>query len=88
MELIIMNSTSVSIPLDDEASQIYTSVSIEQQQKLQRFVNLLVREIESKPDALLALMDDISTKAEAQGLTPEILEDLLDEESPTYSPRY
>lgn len=28
---------------------------------------------------LLALMDDISTKAEAQGLTPEILEDFLNE---------
>lgn len=74
-----MNNTTVSIPLDDEASQIYTSVSFEQQQKLQKFVNLLVREIDSKSDTLLALMDDISTKAEAQGLTPEILEDFLNE---------
>jgi hypothetical protein len=74
-----MNHTTVSIPLDVEASQIYTSVSVEQQEKLQRFVNLLVREIESKPATLLALMDDISTKAEAQGLTPEILVELLDE---------
>lgn len=75
----MMNNTYVSIPLDDEASQIYISVSVEQQQKLQRFVNLLVREIESKPDALLTLMDEVSTKAEAQGLTPEILEDFLNE---------
>lgn len=74
-----MNSTTISIPLDDEASQIYTSVSLEQQQKLQRLVNLLVREIESQPDTLLALMDDISIKAEAQGLTPEILANLLNE---------
>jgi hypothetical protein len=77
--VMIMNDIAVSIPLDDEASQIYTSASLEQQRKLQKLVNLLVREIESKPDALLALMDEIGAKAEERGLTPEILETLLNE---------
>lgn len=65
-----MNHTTVSIPLDVEASQIYTSVSVEQQEKLQRLTNWIVRESKNKPDPLPALMDDISTKAEAQGLPP------------------
>lgn len=75
-----MNVATVSIQVDNEAAKIYTSASVEQQQKLQMLFSTLLHEFNNSPRALLALMDEISNKAKAKGLTPDILDALLDEE--------
>jgi hypothetical protein len=74
-----MNVMTVNIPLDEEAAQIYTRASIEQQRKLQMLLGLWLREFDDSSLSLPELMDQISDRAEERGLTPEILESLLND---------
>jgi hypothetical protein len=56
----------------------YSQASVEQQQKIQLLLRLRVRDLCSPSDvSLKQIMDDIGAKAEARGLTPQILETLL-----------
>ena len=73
--------TTIQIPLDPELAQVYNRASSEDQHKLQTLVSLWLRKIDSStPDSLSRLMDEISDEAAARGLTPEILESLLNDE--------
>ena len=73
--------TSIEIPLDPELAQVYDRASSEDQQKLQILVSIWLREIGSSHGASLShLMDEMSHEAAARGLTPEILESLLNDE--------
>jgi len=72
-----MTTATITIQLDPEAAQIYSGASSEDKKKLRLLLGLWLREfgIPSKP--LKELMDDISARAQARGLTPEILESML-----------
>ena len=73
--------TSIQIPLDPELVQVYDSASNENQRKLQALISLWLRDMgSSNPTSLSNLMDEISDKAVQRGLTPEILESLLNDE--------
>ena len=72
-----MTTATVSLPLDPEAARIYSSASLEDQRKLRLLFSLWLREYDDSPTSLRRLMDEISDKAEARGLTPEILESIL-----------
>jgi hypothetical protein len=75
-----MTNTTISIPVDDSTALAYSQASLEQQ-KIQLLLSLRVRELLSPSDVSLAqIMDDIGAKAEARGLTPQILETLLSDE--------
>jgi hypothetical protein len=75
-----MTNTTISIPVDDSTALAYSQASLEQQ-KIQLLLSLRVRELFSPSDVSLAqIMDDIGAKAEARGLTPQILETLLSDE--------
>jgi hypothetical protein len=77
----VMTNTTISIPVDDSTALAYSQALVEQQQKIQLLLSLRVRELLSPSDVSLAqIMDDIGAKAEARGLTPEILETLLGNE--------
>ena len=77
-----MTNTTISIPVDDSTALAYSQASLEQQQKIQLLLSLRVRELFSPSDvSLQQIMDDIGAKAEARGLTPQILETLLSDES-------
>jgi hypothetical protein len=69
---------TVSIQLDDEAAQIYTTASAENRKKLQLLLSFWLREFDMPSISLTDLMDEISEKAQARGLTPKVLETLLD----------
>jgi hypothetical protein len=74
-----MTNTTISIPVDVSTALAYRQASVEQQQKIQ--LRLRVRELFSSSDvSLQQIMDDIGAKAEARGLTPQILETLLGDE--------
>jgi hypothetical protein len=78
---LAMTNTTISIPVDDSTALAYSQASVEQQQKIQLLLRLRVRELFSPSDvSLQQIMDDIGTKAEARGLTPQILETLLGDE--------
>jgi hypothetical protein len=74
-------TTHIQIPLDPELAQVYDRASNENQRKLQALISLWLRDMDSSNAvSLSSLMDEISNKAAARGLTPEILESLLNDE--------
>ncbi len=67
----------ITIPLDNETAKIYENAPQTDKKKMQILMSLWLREFEKPSISLDGLMDDISRKAEARGLTPDILESIL-----------
>jgi hypothetical protein len=72
-----MTTATITIPLDADTARIYAEASAEDQRKLRLLLSLWLREFSVSPVPLKTLMDEISDKAKARGLTPDILEVLL-----------
>jgi hypothetical protein len=68
---------TVNISLDNETAKIYEKAPAADKKKMQLLLSLWLREFEKPSASLEKLMDDISRKAQERGLTPEILESLL-----------
>lgn len=76
-----MADTIISIPVDAATAQAYHEASIEHRKKIKLLLRLQIRELLNTSSASLQqLMDEIGAKAEARGMTSEILETLLDDE--------
>jgi hypothetical protein len=76
-----MDREAITIPMDAELAEVYKTASTEDQQKIQALVSIWLREIAtSDSHALSELMDTISDRAQARGLTPEILDELLEDD--------
>lgn len=68
----------INIPVDNETAKIYEKAPQADKKKMQILLSLWLREFEKPSVSLDELMNDISRKAQARGLTSEILEtDLL-----------
>lgn len=67
----------VNIPLDNETAKIYEKAAPTDKKKMQILLSLWLREFEKPSISLDELMDDVSRKAQERGLTPEILESIL-----------
>lgn len=67
----------VNIPLDNETAEIYEKAAQTDKRKMQILLSLWLREFEKPSISLDELMDDVSRKAQERGLTPEILESIL-----------
>ena len=73
-----METTPITIQVDSEAAQAYAAASPEMQWKIQILLSLHLRDLTLKPRrSLLETMDELSAEAQANGLTPEILESIL-----------
>ncbi|WP_461141322.1 hypothetical protein [Spirosoma pomorum] len=68
--------TTLQIPVPEATAQRFSALSPQQQTLLSQ----LVIDCLAEPTSLLSVMDYISFKAEKRGLTPDILQQLLDEE--------
>ncbi len=74
------NMSKISIEVSPETAAAYQSASSEEKERVRILIDLLMRRpSEDDSDFLGKLMDEISDRAEARGLTPEILESLLNE---------
>jgi hypothetical protein len=72
--------SKISIEVSPETAEAYQSASLEEKERVRILVDLLMKKpSEDDSDFLGKLMDEISDRAEARGLTPEILESLLNE---------
>ena len=64
-----------------EVAKAYAVVSPEEQHKIDLLLRLRLQDLTlSSQRSLKAVMDEIGQQAEARGLTPELLESLLDDE--------
>jgi hypothetical protein len=76
-----MADTTITVTLDEATAAVYNTASPEAQAKMQLFLRLLLREYATSTTMpLRQLMDAISEEAAQKGLTPEILEQLLDDD--------
>jgi hypothetical protein len=67
----------VNIPLDTETARIYEKAPRADKRKMQILLSLWLREFEKPSVSLDDLMDEVSRKAQQRGLTPDILESIL-----------
>jgi len=77
---MMLTTATVNIQLDIEAARIYQQASTADKQKMQVLLSLWLREFGKPTKSLRSLMNKISDKAQMRGLTPEILDTLLNDE--------
>jgi hypothetical protein len=77
-----MATANLTIQVSEEAARAFTQVSPEDQRKIQLLLDLRLRDLTISPlprKSLQAVMDEIGKNAAARGLTPDILESLLND---------
>lgn len=73
-----MLNTTITIPLDPQTAQAYSTVRDAEKRKIQALLSLWVRELAANElPSLQQVLDETGRKAQARGLTPEMLESLL-----------
>jgi hypothetical protein len=78
MLVTAMINPTITIPLDPQTAQAYNSAPAEERRKMQALLGLWLRELAgSEQRSLQQILDEAGSKAQAQGLTPEMLESLL-----------
>ncbi|MFM7189526.1 MAG: hypothetical protein ACKOX2_01735 [Microcystaceae cyanobacterium] len=72
--------TTITLEVKPEIAAAYQAVSSAEREQITKIVTLLLQNPQESDLAFLRrIMDDISDKAEANGLTPEILESILND---------
>lgn len=70
--------TTITIPVDQQVAQAWEAAGEQERQKAQVLVGLWLREVLSeKRRSLEEIMEEAGRKAEARGLTQEILDSIL-----------
>ena len=76
-----MATATISLEVDADTARAFSAASAEERRKLQLLLGLRLRELTSRPARpLKEVMDEIGRYAEAQGLTPDVLDSLLRDE--------
>ncbi len=71
-------TTSISIEVDTDTARLFTAASAQDRRKLELLLGLRLRELSAGSARPLAeIMEEIGGQAVARGLTPELLEFLL-----------
>ena len=73
-----MATVPITIEVDEETAKKYAAVSEHERRKIQFLLKLQLKKLTGAPvRPLEEVVEDISSKAAARGLTPEILESIL-----------
>jgi hypothetical protein len=73
-----MATEKITIPVDAQAAVAYKAVPLEERKKIEALLGLWLRDlVAAQPGTLKQIMDEVSRKARARGLTPTILDSLL-----------
>ena len=76
-----MLTKTISIEIDPETARFYDEASSSERRKLDLILKAKLRQYASgQRHSLKAAMDEMRRQAEENGLTPEILEELLKDE--------
>ncbi|MCC0178161.1 hypothetical protein I4641_14345 [Waterburya agarophytonicola K14] len=74
-----MNTKNITIRVNAEVARIFETASEEQRRKLEALLSLKLSDATRNKRTLEEVMSEISQNAQARGLTPEILNSLLNE---------
>ncbi|MBI1297100.1 hypothetical protein GC175_19300 [bacterium] len=74
-----MNTQEITIRVTTEAARVYQTASEQDRRKLDLLLSLQLMETSQPAHSLRQLMEEASEEAQARGLTPEILAEILDE---------
>lgn len=72
-------SDQITVSVDLDVANAYRMVSDNDRRKLDLIINLRLRDARRSKSSLKDVLREISQKAQQRGLTPEILQSLLDE---------
>lgn len=73
-----METLTISVPVDTRTAAAYYAASAETKKKIELLLSLRIRDTIGRPQRTLqAIMDDAGRQAEAQGLTPALLTQIL-----------
>jgi hypothetical protein len=72
-----MTRRAISIQVSDTAARAYEAASPEERRKLDALLTLRLTEASRESRALEQVMDELGRKARERGLTPEILDEIL-----------
>jgi len=73
--------TTISIEVDKDLARSFLQASVDEKQQLNFLLNLRLKELIATPHKPLGIiMDEMGHYAELQGITPEMLASLLNEE--------
>jgi hypothetical protein len=76
-----MATETITLEIDAEAAQAFKAVSADEREKMQVLLGIWLKEFARADSASLkATMNEMSESAQGRGLTPEILESILEEE--------
>lgn len=70
---------TITIPVDSDIQRAFEQASEEERQELQVLVSLFFKEGWAKKTGV-EVMQEIGTRAQERGLTPEILDEVLQDE--------
>lgn len=77
---INMETKTITIQVNAETARIFETFSEEQRRKVEALLSLKISEVTRQKRTIEEVMSDISHKAQERGLTPEILDSILNEE--------
>jgi hypothetical protein len=69
----------ITVSVDSDVAAIYCAASESERSKLDLLVDLRLRQVATQGQSLRDIMDEISRNVQQRGLTPEILESILNE---------
>jgi hypothetical protein len=76
-----MATSTIPVEVDLETANAFAQASVAEKQKIQLLLALRLRELLTRPARpLKEVMEEIGARAQARGLTPEILESILQDE--------
>ena len=75
-----MEPKPITIRVSEEAARAYETASPEDQRKLNALLSLELSEVRLGRKSLEDVVAEISREAQKRGLTPEVLESLLNEQ--------
>lgn len=75
--MYVMSTETISIRVDAEAARAFKALSEEDRRRLEAILSIRLSEITHGGESLEAVMQELSDKAKARGLAPEILNSLL-----------
>lgn len=75
-----MQTHEITIRVDPEAANAYLAASEEDRRKLDLLLSLRLQDVTQPGESLEQIMREISRDAQDRGLTPEILESILNGE--------